>query len=34
MKPFNQSLLSQYEAAESELDIGESECANGACPIR
>lgn len=34
MKPFNQSMLSLYEVNETELDIGESECANGVCPIR
>ena len=34
MKPFNPSLLSKYEQEESELDIGESECVNGVCPVR
>ena len=34
MKPFDPSLLSRYEKAESELDIGESECVNGVCPVR
>lgn len=34
MKPFNPSLISKYEQEESELDIGESECVNGVCPIR
>ena len=34
MKPFNPSLLSRYEQEETELDIGESECAGGVCPVR
>ncbi|MDO5423572.1 MAG: ribonucleoside-triphosphate reductase, adenosylcobalamin-dependent [Eubacteriales bacterium] len=34
MKPFNQSLISKYEHEETLLDIGESECANGVCPVR
>ena len=34
MKPFNPSLISRYEHEESELDIGESECAGGVCPVR
>jgi len=34
MKPFIPSLLQKYEKQETELDIGSSECSNGACPIR
>ncbi|MDO5134589.1 MAG: ribonucleoside-triphosphate reductase, adenosylcobalamin-dependent [Eubacteriales bacterium] len=34
MRPFNPSLLSKYEFDESELDIGDSECVNGVCPVR
>ena len=34
MRPFNPSLISKYEHEESELDIGDSECANGVCPVR
>lgn len=34
MKPFNPSLLSRYEHEETQLDIGEAECAGGACPVR
>lgn len=34
MKPFDPSLLSRYEHEESELDIGDPECANGVCPVR
>ena len=34
MKPFNPSLLSRYEHGETELEIGDSECANGVCPVR
>ena len=34
MKPFNPSLLSRYEREETELDIGDPECAGGACPVR
>ena len=34
MRPFSPSLLSRYEQDESELDLGLSDCANGACPIR
>ncbi len=34
MAPFNPSLLTKYEHEETELDLGDSECANGACPVR
>ncbi len=34
MRPFNPSLISKYEHEETELDIGESDCVNGVCPIR
>ncbi|MCI5528595.1 MAG: ribonucleoside-triphosphate reductase, adenosylcobalamin-dependent [Blautia sp.] len=34
MRPFNPSLLSKYEFDETELDIGDSECVNGVCPVR
>ena len=34
MKPFDPMLLSRYEKAETDLDVGDSECANGVCPIR
>ncbi len=34
MKPFNPSLLSRYGQQETELDIGDSECVNGVCPVR
>ncbi|MDC7286268.1 ribonucleoside-triphosphate reductase, adenosylcobalamin-dependent [Blautia schinkii] len=34
MRPFNPSLLSKYEYEETELDIGDSECVNGVCPVR
>ena len=34
MRPFNPTLLSKYEFEETELDIGDSECANGVCPVR
>jgi ribonucleoside-diphosphate reductase alpha chain/ribonucleoside-triphosphate reductase len=34
MKPFNPSLLQRYEIEEVELDIGDSECIGGSCPIR
>ena len=34
MRPFNPSLLSRYEQDETELDIGDSECVNGVCPVR
>ncbi|MDO4340399.1 MAG: ribonucleoside-triphosphate reductase, adenosylcobalamin-dependent [Eubacteriales bacterium] len=34
MRPFNPSLLSKYEHEETELDIGDSECVNGVCPVR
>ncbi|HIU30869.1 MAG TPA: ribonucleoside-triphosphate reductase, adenosylcobalamin-dependent [Candidatus Caccousia avistercoris] len=34
MKPFNPSLISKFEHEESLLDIGDSECANGVCPVR
>ena len=34
MRPFNPSLLSRYEREETELELGDPECAGGACPIR
>ena len=34
MRPFNPSLLAKYEYEETELDLGDSECVNGVCPIR
>lgn len=34
MRPFNPSLLSKYEYEETDLDIGDSECVNGVCPVR
>lgn len=34
LKAFNPSLLSRYEHEETELDIGDSECVNGVCPVR
>jgi adenosylcobalamin-dependent ribonucleoside-triphosphate reductase len=34
MKPFIPSLLSKYEMEEIELDLGETECTSGACPVR
>lgn len=34
LRPFNPSLLSKYEFDETELDIGDSECVNGVCPVR
>lgn len=34
MRPFDPSLISEYEYEETELDIGASECANGVCPVR
>lgn len=34
LRPFNPSLLSKYEYDETELDIGDSECVNGVCPVR
>lgn len=34
MKPFNPSLISKYEREETELDIGDSECVGGVCPVR
>lgn len=34
MRAFNPSLLSKYEHEETELDIGDSECVNGVCPVR
>jgi adenosylcobalamin-dependent ribonucleoside-triphosphate reductase len=34
MKPFIPSLIGKYEKEEIEIDLGESECANGVCPIR
>jgi hypothetical protein len=34
MKTFIPSLLGKYEKEEVEIDLGDSECANGVCPIR
>lgn len=34
MAPFNPSLLTKYEHEETELDLGDAECANGVCPVR
>ena len=34
MRPFNPSILTKYEYEETELDIGDSECVNGVCPVR
>lgn len=34
MRPFNPSILTKYEYEETDLDIGESECVNGVCPVR
>ena len=34
MQPFDPMLLSRYEQAETDYDIGEAECANGVCPVR
>lgn len=34
MRPFNPSLLAKYEYEETDLDIGDSECASGVCPVR
>ena len=34
MRPFNPSLLSRYEREETELDIGDPDCASGVCPVR
>lgn len=34
MKPFNPSLISKYEQEEVSFDVGDSECANGVCPVR
>lgn len=34
MRPFDPALLLWYEHEETEPDIGDSECANGVCPIR
>lgn len=34
LQPFNPSLISKYEHEETELDIGDSDCVNGACPVR
>lgn len=34
MRPFNPSLLTHYEYEESNFDIGDSDCATGACPVR
>lgn len=34
MKPFDPMLLSRYEKAETDLDVGDPECASGVCPIR
>lgn len=34
MRPFNPSILTKYEYEETDLDIGDSECVNGVCPVR
>lgn len=34
MRPFNPSILTKYEFEETDLDIGDSECVNGVCPVR
>jgi adenosylcobalamin-dependent ribonucleoside-triphosphate reductase len=34
MKSFIPSLLTKYEVEEVEIDLGDSECTNGVCPIR
>ena len=34
MRPFNPSLISKYEHEETELDIGQSDCSSGVCPVR
>jgi len=34
MRPFIPSLIQRYEVEEMELDLGTSDCATGACPIR
>ena len=34
MRPFNPSILTKYEYEETDLDIGNSECVNGVCPVR
>ena len=34
MKTFDPTLLARYEKGETELDIGDSECVNGVCPVR
>jgi ribonucleoside-diphosphate reductase alpha chain/ribonucleoside-triphosphate reductase len=34
MKAFVPSLLSKYETAEIDIDVGSSECINNVCPIR
>lgn len=34
MRPFNPSLLAKYEYEETQLDLGDTECVNGVCPIR
>lgn len=34
MKSFNPNLLQKYEKEEIEIDLGESECVGGSCPIR
>lgn len=34
MRPFNPSLLSKYEQSETQLDVGDAECASGVCPVR
>jgi ribonucleoside-diphosphate reductase alpha chain/ribonucleoside-triphosphate reductase len=34
MKPFIPSLISKYEVELDELDVVDSDCANGICPIR
>ena len=34
MRPFVPSIISKYEIEEMDLDVGNSECATGACPTR
>lgn len=34
MKPFRPSLITKYEVAEEEFDIGDESCDSGLCPIR
>lgn len=34
MLPFIPSLISKYEQEETEIDVGDESCSNGACPIR